>query len=186
MATERVVRVGGPEPSLSVMARRGKQVWLVVGAAVFVAIGTWMIVMGDLLLIVLGVVCVAVFALFGVLQGRQMLQSGPALVVDRSGITDRSSATPGGFVPWTEITGFGIWQSNGQKIVTVGVADPEAVLARANPIARIAMRASMRMSGTPFNIATTALPFTAEQLIMELMAFVPAPPAPPEDATPRH
>ena len=186
MATERVVRVGGPEPSLTVMAGRGKQAWLVVGSAVFVAIGTWMIVTGDLLLTVLGVVCVAVFALFGVLQVRLILQSGPALVVDRSGITDRSSATPGGFVPWTEITGFGIWQSNGQKIVTVGVADPEAVLARANPLARIAMRASMRMSGTPFNIATTALPFTAEQLIMELMAFAPAPPAPSDDATPRH
>jgi hypothetical protein len=180
MATERVVRVGGPEPSLTVMARRGKQAWLVVGSAVFVAIGTWMIVTGELLLAVLGGVCVAVFALFCVLQVRLMLQSGPALVVDRSGITDRSSATPGGFVPWTEITGFGIWQSNGQKVVTVGVADPEAVLARANPIARIAMRASMRMSGTPFNIATTALPFTAEQLITELMAFAPAAPAPPE------
>jgi hypothetical protein len=32
------------------------------------------------------------------------------------------------------------------------------------------------MSGTPVNIATTALPFTAEQLITELMAFAPAPP----------
>jgi hypothetical protein len=185
MANERVVRVGGPEPSLTVMARRGKQAWLVVASAVFVALGTWMIVTGPALLVVIGVVCVATFALFGVLGVRQMLQSGPALVVDASGITDRSSATPGGFVPWTEITGFGIWQSNGQKVVTVGVADPEAVLARANPIARIAMRASMRMSGTPVNIATTALPFTAEQLIMELMAFAPAPPTPPGDATPR-
>jgi hypothetical protein len=37
----------------------------------------------------------------------------------------------------------------------------------------------------PFNIATTALPFTAEQLITELVAFAPAPPAPPEDAPPR-
>jgi hypothetical protein len=45
------------------------------------------------------------------------------------------------------------------------------------------MRASMRMSGSPVNIATTALPFTAEQLISELMAFAPAPPAAPEDAT---
>lgn len=178
MAGEQVVRVGGPNPSLTVMAGRGKQAWLVVGSAVFVAVGVWMIATGPMAITVLGVVCVVVFALFGGLGVRQMLQSGPALVVDHSGITDRSSATPGGFVPWTEITGFGIWQSNGQKIVTVGVVDPRAVLARANPFARIPMRASMRMTGTPVNIATTTLPFTAEQLITELMEF--APPAPPE------
>jgi hypothetical protein len=73
VATEQVVRVGGPEPSLTVMAGRGKQTWLVVGSAAFVAVGTWMIVTGDLLLIVLGVVCVVVFALFGVSGRRRAL-----------------------------------------------------------------------------------------------------------------
>lgn len=173
MPNERVIRTGGSDPSLTVLAQRGKQALLLVCCAGFIAIGAWMSTRGGWVISVLGVVCLVVFALFGVLIVRQMFQKGPALVVDRTGITDRSSASPGGFVPWVGITGFGIWHSNGQKIVTVGVTDPEAVLAQANPLARLAMRASMRMTGTPFNIAVTALPFTAEELIAELVAFAP-------------
>lgn len=37
------------------------------------------------------------------------------------------------------------------------------------------MRASMRLSGTPVNIATTALPITTGALIVEVAAFAPEP-----------
>lgn len=171
--SQNVVRVGGVEPSLTLHARRGRQVALVLGALAFVVAGALIAAYGDAEDRWKGAVAAVVFGVFGVLGTRLALRPGPALVVDRTGITDRSSATPAGFVPWSEITGLGTWGHRGQQFVTVGVADPGAVLARVHPWARPALRASMRLSGTPVNIATVALPMTGDELVRELAAFAP-------------
>ena len=197
-----VVRVGGVEPSLALHARRGRQVLLVLGAFAFVAVGVLLLLRGDLVAAVAGALSVVVFGLFGVLGVRLALRPGPAVVVDRRGVTDRSSATAAGLVPWSEITGLGVWEHRGQRMVTVAVADPEAVLRRAHPwgppaqrgplrgsgragAARVggrpgpprgprpAMRASMRLTGTPVNIATVALPMTSDELVREIAALAP-------------
>jgi hypothetical protein len=71
------------------------------------------------------------------------------------------------------VSGLGIWEHRGQRMVCVAVHDPAPVLAAAGRMARTAMRANIRLAGTPVTIATTALPFTAEQLIEEIVAFTP-------------
>lgn len=174
MAAERVVRVSGPNPSLTVSSSRGT-VTLMVGAAVlFVAVGVWMILRSDELIdTAMGVVVVAVFGIAVLLGGWQLTRSGPALLVNHSGITDRSSVVSVGFVAWTEITGMGISTSRGAKTLNIGVTEPDKVLARANTIARAVLRVSMWITGTPVNIPTTTLPFSADQLLTELMAFAP-------------
>lgn len=113
--------IGGDAPSLTIYPALAKQVLLGLGALAFVVVGILMIVLGNVALRVVGILSVLVF---GVLWVGVLLRDGPALVVDRRGITDRSSAAPAGFVPWSEVTGLGIWESNGQRILTVGVADP--------------------------------------------------------------
>jgi hypothetical protein len=173
VSSERVVRIAGPQPSLTVYPQRGKQVVLGVGAAVFVVLGVVLLLSGGIVRPVIGGVAILVFGLFGVLWARQVASSRPALVVDTRGITDHASAIGAGFVPWSEITGLGTWSSNGQTIVTVGVADPAAVLARVGPLARIPMRANVRLCGSPVTLPTNALPFSADQLIREIAAFAP-------------
>lgn len=171
--SQNVLRVGGDEPSLTLHAERGHQVFLALLSVAFAAIGVLSVLYLDPVTRVIGAVVAVVFGVFAVLGMLVALRPGPALVVDRTGITDRSSATPAGFVPWSEITGLGIRQLQGQRIVTVAVADPKAVLRRAHPLARPAMRASMWISGTPVNIATTTLPMTSDQLVREIAAFAP-------------
>lgn len=174
---ERVVRVGGDDPSLTIYPNPAKQALLGIGAFAFAVLGIVLIAVGDSVkMVVVGMLVVVVFGAFGVLWVRIARRAGPALVVDRRGITDRSSATPAGFVPWTEITGLGIWMYKGQRVLTVDVVDPEAVLSRVGSLARPIMRASMHRSGTPVNIATAALPFTTDQLLHEVAAFLPEPP----------
>lgn len=182
MPSERIVRVAGAEPSTTVYAQPGKQVLLVLGAIAFVAAGGWLLTQDEILLRVAGVVAIVVFGLFGVLGVRVLAARRPALVVDRHGITDHASAIGAGFVPWSEITNLGTWTSNGQTIVTVGVAEPAAVLARTGPLARIPMRANVRLCGTPVTLPTNTLPFTADQLIAEIAAYAPTAPGDPGES----
>lgn len=173
MAADLVVRTAGPDPSVTVYPRRGRQVLLAVGSLVFVAASIWLVTLDSPRAVVAGVLGIAVFGLFAVLAARLVLQRGPALVIDSRGITDSSSASAAGFVPWHQVRGLSIWEHRGQRIVCVAVHDPALVLAAANRLTRTAMRANIRMVGTPVTIATTALPFTADQLIDEIAAMVP-------------
>lgn len=171
MASDHVVRTAGPDPSLVLYPRRGRQVLLTIGSVAFVALGIWLILIGRPVPVIAGVLATAVFGLFAAMGMRQLLRRGPALTVDRRGITDTSSAAAAGFVPWEQVTGTGIWEYNKQRIVSVFVRDPEAVIAAATPLARTAMRANLRLAQTPVNIPTTALPLTADELLKELAAF---------------
>jgi len=66
-----------------------------------------------------------------------------------------------------------------EPIVTVGVADPQAVLARVGPIARLPMRTNVRLCGTPVTLPVNTLPFTADELIRAIAAYAPTPPRAP-------
>lgn len=173
MAADLVVRTAGPDPSVTVYPRRAKQVLIAVGAVAFVAVSIWLVTIGSPKAVVAGVLGIVVFGFFAVVAVRLILRNGPALVIDTKGITDRSSAVAAGFVPWYRVTGLTIWEHRGQRVVCVAVVDPAPVLAQAGLLARTAMRANIRLAGTPVTIATTTLPFTAEQLIQELVAFAP-------------
>ncbi len=173
MPSDRVVRTTGPEPSLVVYASRGRQALLLAGAVAFVVVGALLANGSDPVRIDVGVLAVVVFGFFAFHIARHVLQRGPALVIDGRGITDSASAAPAGFVSWHQVTGLGTWEHSGQKIVTVRVRDPQAVIASAPPIVRVAMRANLRLSGSPVNIATTALPLTPDQLIAEIAALRP-------------
>jgi hypothetical protein len=140
------------------------------GLAAFVAAGVLVVVVGDPVVGILGIV---VFGGAGVPFARQVLARRPAVEVDHRGITDRASALAAGFVPWSQITDLGTWSHRGQTIVVIGVADPEAVLKRAGPVARRLMRANIGLCGSPVTVPTTVLPLTAEQLIDEMVAFRP-------------
>jgi hypothetical protein len=173
VAADLVIRTSGPDPSVTVYPRRGRQVLLVAFSLAFVALSIWLITLDRPRAVVAGVLGIIVFSMFLVLSIRLVRRSGPALVIDTRGITDRSSPVAAGFVPWHQVSGLGIWEHRGQRMVCVAVHDPAPVLATAGRMARTAMRANIRLAGTPVTIATTALPFTAEQLIEEIVALTP-------------
>jgi hypothetical protein len=171
VARDLVVRTAEPDPSISVYPHRGKQALVLAGSLAFVAGSTWLVTFHSLRAVVAGWIGIVVFGLCAVLALRLMLRSGPAVVIDTRGITDRSSVIAAGFVPWQQVTGLSIWRYRGQRVVRVGVLDPLPVLAAAGSLTRTAMRANIRLAGSPVMIAATVLPMTAEQLIEEIAAF---------------
>lgn len=58
-------------------------------------------------------------------------------------------------------------------MLSITVTDPDAVISRASPWFRAAMRANSKMVGTPVNIPQNTLPMTADELSMELDAYRP-------------
>ena len=60
----------------------------------------------------------AVFGALGIVVAvRKLLDTSPGLRLDEHGLTDNSSALAGGFVPWSEITGFQVQQIQRQRLL---------------------------------------------------------------------
>lgn len=104
-----------------------------------------------------GGACVAVFGLTAVLLAARNLRSAPALVLDEHGLTDTASGAAAGFVPWSAVTGVLEQRVRGQRYLSVLVAEPAAVLARADVSARAAMQANLVLLDTPVNIPLRTL-----------------------------
>lgn len=110
---------------------------LLLGSAVFVALGFWFILfppatlaVGPHMLVAIGLASVLFFGLCGGILLKRFLSHRIALVLDRRGVLDNSTATPAGFVDWNEILSTGIVTTSGVKFVGIDVRDREALYER--------------------------------------------------------
>jgi hypothetical protein len=117
----------------------GRRVLLVAGALGFVLLSALMIAFGSWIAQIagaLGVVTFGTFLVVGVLQ----IARGPSQLVLTPEWLRWDAGAPGRPIPWDEVVRVDRWQSNGQAVMAIHVARPEAVhrslgsrlLARAN------------------------------------------------------
>lgn len=92
-------------------------------------------------------------------------RSGACLVIDSEGFTDTSSAVAAGRTTWDQVTGWHLHQIQGQTSLCVMVKDPESVLARLRPVARLFAQGNAKLVGTPVCIALNGLRGGAELVI---------------------
>ena len=85
-----------------------------------------------------------------------------ALRLDADGLTDDSSLTAVGFVPWSEVVGVGTSQISRATLVGVQLRDPEGFIATLSWFRRVAARTNLRMFGEPVWINTSGLPDAEE------------------------
>lgn len=160
---------------------RTKLVLLVLGSCAFVAAGVWLlsfdaaevragrsfrfffndptVVYGaGLASIVLFGAC----ALYGV---RKMFDRKPGLVLNSDGIVDNASAVAAGFIPWSEVVGAGVFEIQKQKMLVVGVSDPEKYIARGGALKRALNKANTGMTGSPVSISSTSLQTDFDELV---------------------
>jgi hypothetical protein len=106
-----------------------------------------------------------VFGLFTVAGIRLALRSDVGLVIDADGFTDSSSFTAAGRVRWDEVSGWHIYEMQGQRNLCVAVTDVEAVLARMGPVARLVSRGNVKLVGTPVCIGLNTLSGTPQEIL---------------------
>ena len=115
--------------------------------------------MADLLFFVF---CL-VFSLRRVLHFRQ-----PIFEVSPEGVLDRASALGAGFVPWEEVREVEVRWLLAQRVLSVGVRDTRAFLARQSPPKRWLMGLNTRIVGLPINVPLSALAVRADVLLGEI------------------
>jgi hypothetical protein len=155
---------------------RTKLVFLLLGAMAFGVLGVWMLSLGDAeiaeqrslsnptLFRIIG----GASTLFGVLgvafSFRKLFDRRPGLVLSAEGITDNSSGVAAGLIPWSDITGFDVYQMQKQKFLVILVEDAEKYILRGNPLQRTLHRANLRMVGSPVSISSNTLKINFEEL----------------------
>lgn len=86
------------------------------------------------------------------------VQPQAALRLTADGLTDGSSMSAVGFVPWDQVAGVGTSDISGTRLVGLQVRDPDAFIASLGPLRRIAARTNLRMFGAPVWINPAGLP----------------------------
>jgi len=156
---------------------RQKTLRLVGGSVAFVAGGWWMLHLGaaDIerlpgfnlpwLTHALGIVLVVFFGL-GVLVGlRQLLDRRPGLVLDAQGLHDNTSGVSAGLVPWSDITGFSVFQIYGQRSLIVHVSDTAKYAARGGFVGRMLRHMNLKLCGSPVAITAQSLQIDFDDLL---------------------
>ena len=116
-----------------------RRVVLLVGALLFVLVSALLLAFGSVFVRIVGVLGVLTFGTFLVVGLKQVL-GGPSQLVLTPEWLRWDAGAPGRPVPWDEVERVDRWVSNGQSVLAIHVARPEAVhrsfgsrlLARAN------------------------------------------------------
>ena len=154
-----------------------KILMLVTGACVFVIFGLWMFRFGSaeiesqhrfnspLVFHGIGLVSIAFFGLCGFVGVRKFFDKKPGLVLSATGIVDNSSGVSAGFIPWSEIVGFDIFEVLSQKTLIVKVTNPERYVEVGGSIKRALNRVNFKMCGSPIAITSNSLKIEFEELL---------------------
>lgn len=149
---------------------------LLLGACVFVAIGTWMFSLDDatiqsrramnnpMLVHGLGLLAIVFFGIFGLVGLKKLFNTRPALILNKSGIVDNASSVSAGFIPWSEVIGARIVDVPKQKMLVIDVRDPEEYLARGNRLKQTLNKANYNMVGSPISIPADLLAINSAEL----------------------
>ncbi|MGC3995113.1 MAG: STM3941 family protein [Propionicimonas sp.] len=113
---------------------------------------------GINILAVLGWVGLAFFIPATTYAVVRAVQPHVALRLAPEGLTDGSSMSAVGFVPWQRVSGVGTTEISGSRLVGIYLDDPDAFIAGLDPVRRIAARTNLRMFGSPVWISANGLP----------------------------
>jgi hypothetical protein len=95
---------------------------------------------------------------------RRLVDKRPGLVLNSDGMTDHSSYVAGGFIPWSDIAGFGMYQVKRTRVLTILLRDTEHYISRGGPIKRALNRANTRLVGSPLSISSSTLKIKFDDL----------------------
>jgi hypothetical protein len=145
----------------------------ILGTCAFVAIGIWLLSLDEAIIRssssyrllfnepmyarALGLLSIVIFGMLALFFFKKLFDKKPGLVFNNSGIVDNASAVPAGFIPWSEITGYDIFEMPQQKMLIIRVTDPEKYVDRGNAVQRKLNQANYKMCGSPITISANAL-----------------------------
>lgn len=146
-----------------------KMLLLILASAAFIGIGAWMLTLDAAQieaqrrfnnpLFIYGIAWAAIvfFTWTGVVGIRKMIDEKPGLIFNSDGITDNSSGVSAGLIPWSEISGFSVYQIQKQTMLVVLLKNPKIYIDRGSAFQRTLNRANAKMCGSPVSITSSSL-----------------------------
>ncbi len=152
----------------------------ILAAVAFVAIGGWLLTLdaahirssrsfnlflnNPIYVYGLGFLSIVIFGLLGLFFFKKIFDSKPGLIFSNTGIVDNASAVAAGFIPWSEVAGYDVFEMNGQKMLIIMVQDPQKYVDRGNAVKRTLNQANLKMCGSPISISANALKINFSEL----------------------
>ncbi len=159
----------------------------ILGTCAFVAIGIWLLFLDEAIIRTsssyrllfnepmyargLGIVSIVIFGALALFFFKKLFDKKPGLVFNNSGIVDNASAVAAGFIPWSEITGYDIFEMPQQKMLIIMVGDPQKYVERGNAVQQKLNQANFKMCGSPISISANALKINFAELISTFQQY---------------
>lgn len=157
---------------------RSKIVLMIVGSVILALVGAWLFSLDEAAIRELpaqfrnkwlvhgtGFASILFFGLCATYGVWKLFDTKPGLVFSRDGILDNSSAVAAGLIPWSEVTGVGIFEYASQKMMVIKVKDPGKYVQRGNPMKRALNQANLDKCGSPITIAANSLKLNFDELL---------------------
>lgn len=113
----------------------------------------------------IGWVGIVFFGLCGAVGIKKFFDNKPGLIFSSAGITDNNSGVAAGLIPWSEISGFNIYEIHKQKMLVVLLKNPDKYLEIGSAIKRTLNRANYKMCGSPVVFSPNSLKINFDDLL---------------------
>lgn len=160
---------------------RKKLILLILGSCAFVALGAWLLSCDaaeiesgrsfrffynePLVVYGAGLAAILFFGAGGLYGLIKLFDKKPGLILNSSGLVDNASAVAAGFIPWSEVLGASIYEIQKQKMLIIGVRNPQKYLDRGSALKRAFNKANAGMSGSPVSITSVTLKIDFPELV---------------------
>uniref|UniRef100_A0A7C3IHS4 Photosystem I assembly protein Ycf4 n=1 Tax=Gracilinema caldarium TaxID=215591 RepID=A0A7C3IHS4_9SPIR len=139
---------------------KNKVVLLTLGASLFVTLGIWLLQLQFMV----GILAISFFGLCLVFSVAKLFDKKPGLILNEEGLIDNSSGVSAGFIPWSEVTGFSIFEIQKQKMLVVGIRNPEKYIEHSSSLKRMINKANYNLCGSPVAITSNTLKMKFDEL----------------------
>ena len=122
-------------------------------------------------------IALAGIAIFGLSIARvlpKLFDHTPGLVLDAHGLTDNSSASSCGFVPWSEISGLEERKIYNQRVLYVLLRDRDQYIASHGPLKRVTLEIMKPSAPSPVAILADSLVIGFDDLVALISGYLQA------------
>ena len=151
------------EGRIEIRTSRVKAVLVLIGCALFVAIGVWLLIdpaMSYMIKIV-GIIGILFFGLGLIVFPKKLIRSQIGIVIDKCGVTDYITKPEVGTIEWCDITHVEIIHIAYNKMLAIYVKNPEEYLSR---VRVQGLENNYQLVGTPFVIPSSILKIKLKDL----------------------
>jgi len=165
-------------PSIEIATSKTKLAIMIPVCAAFIANGIWFIInpislqkgifrgtFGVLFIETIGIATALLFGILLVFLIQRLRNNKPGLIINETGLIDNSSAIPGGFIPWNDISNIIEITVAKNRFLLIKVKNPGVYISRHTGfLKRKAVEYNYKTYGTPICISSKTLQFSFDEL----------------------